>query len=204
MTTPRQIAANRANAKRSTGPRTEHGKARSRMNAWKHGVTAENIVIFVEKADDFDGLRAELWEEWKPQPGLESCHVDYLATQCWRLRRVPLYEAAAIDTCCMGLAQSFADNARLAALHGAPTVEAVEEDIEPGQYLGKVIVHDADILGKLARHEATLMAGIRKTVQMLLLLQGRRATTGRMIEAGTRAIDAPPQQKEITRFRLSN
>ena len=45
MASSRQIAANRANAKRSTGPKTEQGKARSRMNAWKHGLTAEDIVI---------------------------------------------------------------------------------------------------------------------------------------------------------------
>lgn len=40
MTSQRRIDANRRNARRSTGPRTEDGKARSRLNAVKHGLSA--------------------------------------------------------------------------------------------------------------------------------------------------------------------
>lgn len=43
MATPAQIAANRRNALKSTGPRTAAGKARSRMNALKHGLRAATI-----------------------------------------------------------------------------------------------------------------------------------------------------------------
>src|SRR5436853_6253683 len=38
MTSERKIAANRENARRSTGPRTATGKARVRHNAWRHGI----------------------------------------------------------------------------------------------------------------------------------------------------------------------
>lgn len=39
MATEKQIAANRANAKRSTGPRTFAGKCRSAQNAYRHGLS---------------------------------------------------------------------------------------------------------------------------------------------------------------------
>ncbi len=39
MSSERQVAANRANAKRSTGPRTLAGKSRSSRNAYQHGLS---------------------------------------------------------------------------------------------------------------------------------------------------------------------
>ncbi len=39
MASEKQIAANRANAKRSTGPKTAVGKSRSRRNAFRHGLS---------------------------------------------------------------------------------------------------------------------------------------------------------------------
>lgn len=40
MVSPRKIAANRRNSRRSTGPRTSEGKTRSKQNSWRHGLTA--------------------------------------------------------------------------------------------------------------------------------------------------------------------
>ena len=41
----RKLQANRANAQRSTGPRTEAGKAASRRNALKHGILSLSIDL---------------------------------------------------------------------------------------------------------------------------------------------------------------
>lgn len=41
MATPAQIRANRANAQRSTGPKTAAGRQKSAQNARKHGLTSQ-------------------------------------------------------------------------------------------------------------------------------------------------------------------
>ena len=94
MSSEKQIAANQANAKRSTGPNTSGGKARSRMNAWKHGLRAEKVVIAGEDADDLQAIQRELWEEHQPSPGMESLLVERLAHYEWRMRRAVVFEAA--------------------------------------------------------------------------------------------------------------
>ena len=92
MATLKQVTANRANAKRSTGPRTEDGKSRSRLNSWKHGLTAQEITTGSEDPTAFEALRAELWHEFQPTVGLESVVLDRLASYAWRLRRIPRLE----------------------------------------------------------------------------------------------------------------
>ncbi len=51
MATAAQIEANRLNAQRSTGPKTDEGKARVRRNAFKHGMTARTIMPVLPQED---------------------------------------------------------------------------------------------------------------------------------------------------------
>ncbi|MEO6811394.1 MAG: hypothetical protein ABI353_19970, partial [Isosphaeraceae bacterium] len=41
----KQMAANKANAQKSTGPRTDRGKSSSRRNAVKDGLTGDGVVL---------------------------------------------------------------------------------------------------------------------------------------------------------------
>jgi hypothetical protein len=164
MASEKQVAANRANAKRSTGPKAAVGKALSRMNACKHGLTARTIVIQDEDPKKFERLRAELWDEWQPRPGMESVLVDRLAGEIWRLLRPPAFEAAIIGAKC-------ADVAASTDIYGHPTYQ-------PEHYMGEALMDDArsgDALGKLCRYEAALMNGANRTLQQLVVLQDRRA-----------------------------
>jgi len=58
MTSFRQIEANRGNALKSTGPKTEDGKRRSRRNAVRHGLTAETVVVALEDIEDYQAIRS--------------------------------------------------------------------------------------------------------------------------------------------------
>ena len=172
MTSNKQLHANRANATTSTGPRSQAGKLRSRLNSRKHGLTAKMLIIVGENADDFDELRAELMDEHDPQSTLECELVERLAGILWRLRRVPFFEAAILDS-------RQGQVSRTRSLNNRVSEESREtgsdRNVSP---FGQALINDAgssDALGKLARHEATLMNAFTKTLQMLLLLQNNRA-----------------------------
>jgi hypothetical protein len=64
------------------------------MNAWKHGLRAERVVIAGEDAEDLQAIQRELWEEHQPSPGMESLLVERLAHYAWRMRRALIFEAA--------------------------------------------------------------------------------------------------------------
>ena len=76
MATDAQIQANRKNAARSTGPKTEKGKAKARQNALKHGGRAKTLDIMpVLPQEDPKVLeeRIQTWlDEWQPRNAIES------------------------------------------------------------------------------------------------------------------------------------
>jgi len=60
MTSWQQFQANRRNALRSAGPRTEEGKRISRRNALRHGLTAETVIDGLEDSEDYRGFEAAI------------------------------------------------------------------------------------------------------------------------------------------------
>jgi hypothetical protein len=88
MATDKQLKANRDNARKSTGPRSQEGKARSRRNSRKHGLTATMLVTGYEDAVRFEELRDELMNQHDPQSPLECELVERLAGIVWRQRRI--------------------------------------------------------------------------------------------------------------------
>ena len=93
MATPKQTAANRANAQESTGPRTTAGKSVSRFNALKHGIYAIHQIMFNEKPEDLAELAAEYHELYSPADSKQRFLVDTLVHNEWRLRRTRRVEA---------------------------------------------------------------------------------------------------------------
>ena len=87
MTSIRQIEANRRNAERSTGPRTETGKQRSALNALRHGLTAETVVLPLEDLEDYQAFEEAVIEGFDPETASERELVLRVAALLWRLRR---------------------------------------------------------------------------------------------------------------------
>jgi hypothetical protein len=97
---PAQIAANRANALKSTGPKTVAGRNASRMNALKHGIFSSEILVrgryFQENPEEFAQLHQSLRDAYNPVGAAEEMLVDQLVTTFWRTRRLQKAEAGEI------------------------------------------------------------------------------------------------------------
>ncbi len=88
-----KLAANRANAEKSTGPKSEEGKSRSSRNSFKHGLYSKQLVLPGEDPAALDALKADLRAEHQPANETEEILVNELAEQYWRLRRARRLEA---------------------------------------------------------------------------------------------------------------
>lgn len=97
---PAQLAANRRNALKSTGPRTPEGQDVSKMNACRHGILSKEAVVrgrcIKEDDQEFAALHQRLCEELEPVGLLEEMLVDDIVTARWRMRRALKAEAGEI------------------------------------------------------------------------------------------------------------
>jgi hypothetical protein len=98
MATEKQILANRANAKKSTGPRTAAGRAKSSRNALRHGAFARTPVLDGESLSRFTELFAEIKHLVKPRNIIESNLVENIAVAQWQQMRLLAVEKAAIES----------------------------------------------------------------------------------------------------------
>jgi hypothetical protein len=84
---------NRANAQKSTGPRTAAGKQRSSLNALRHGLTGHTIVLPSEDQSAYQRHSHAFLDEYRPKGATETQLVQSLLDTSWQLNR-----AAAVET----------------------------------------------------------------------------------------------------------
>jgi hypothetical protein len=103
MSSLRRIAASRANGKKSQGPVTPEGKARSAANARPtHGLSSpdragHSVILRNENRDEFMLLYGSLVGEHAPVTATEYLTVHEMATTTWRLNRALTMETALLD-----------------------------------------------------------------------------------------------------------
>lgn len=192
--TPAKLAANRRNARSSTGPKSQEGKARVSQNAIRHGLLARTPLLRSENAEAFTAFRDRLLQTLRPVGDLEAIHADRAVTLAWRLRRCANlegglfdwheYEALAVHaheeqvrdetaTLVLALSRSNHDPAALAAARD------VEAEARNQQALGwPALAHgfaaDSTAFLILSRYETMLERGLYKALAELERLQQAR------------------------------
>ena len=187
MATKRQIAANRRNARRSTGPKTAAGKAASSANALRHGLAAARAVVLPdEDADAYERLRQGVIADLDPAGALQEALAQRIVVLLWRLDRAARLEAelfvhgrlavqrkevvasAVRESAAAGLAAMLgeADGARREARFQAK--RAIDADIRAQAPSAQVLVErqeSAKTFDRLARHEGTLQRALNRTLE---------------------------------------
>jgi len=177
MASERQLSANRANARLSTGPKTPQGKVRSSLNALTHGLTAQAVVLEDEDPEEFERFREELIAYFQPGSLFERELVDRIVGIMWRMRRIPTFEACVVEARRDEICYKTGYDPRLSRVR--------EGDF--GILTGYAFIQDSEnqnALGKLSRHEAALMNQLKQTLQLLQMIQSQQsAEEDRLIEA---------------------
>jgi hypothetical protein len=87
MVSQARLESNRANAKKSTGPRSINGKKRSSMNALKHGMTARLALLPDEDPALYDRRRSEWVQNFRPRSDSELFQAERAVYCSWQLQR---------------------------------------------------------------------------------------------------------------------
>ena len=83
----KKLQANRQNAQKSTGPKSRDGKAKVALNATRHGLRSQQIVLPGEDAAAFDQMISSWMDDWKPPTDARRLLVEQAVAHAWRLRR---------------------------------------------------------------------------------------------------------------------
>ena len=207
MTSPKKTEANTRNALKSTGPNTPERKAITRLNATKHGLLSQEVLLPGEDEAALKELGERLRAELRPVGELEDLLVDRIIAAYWRLRRLGRVEAGIFawelygeladrarseaDTyernpLPRGLLETLRTPFTLAdeqkhqeALSRAQEMRA-KQDAETAT-LGRTFIRDADkanAFSKLSRYETAIERSLYKALHELQRLQAARSTEG--------------------------
>ena len=187
MATKRQIAANRRNARRSTGPRSAAGKAASSANALRHGLAAARAVVLPdEDGEAYERLRQGVIADLDPAGALQEALAQRIVVLLWRLdraarleaelfvhgrlavQRAALVSSAVRDSTASSLTALLgeASGARREALFQA--TRAIDADTRQQAPSAQVLVErreSAKTFDRLARHEGTLQRALNRTLE---------------------------------------
>jgi hypothetical protein len=149
---------NRANAEHSTGPKTEEGKKKSSINALRHGLTGQIVVMPSEDLEAYRRHVAAFNTDLQPKGSLEAHLVQSLADTAWRLNRV-----AALETNLLTLGV-----ARVSDRSSAP------QEIQEALAIASTLESRAKALSNLSMHSQRLSRQFERTVNQLQQLQNQR------------------------------
>jgi hypothetical protein len=174
MNKPIQQLVNKANASKSTGPKTRAGKQRSSQNAFKHGLTGNRMILQEHEHEAYNRLTDELNRQLKPGSELERQLVQKIIDAHTRLNRIAALDGNILN---FGLIQM-------------ETAAAHDDALETIAAQCRSWIENADSFEKLGRYEARISRQLLQYTQEFERLRAIR----RCIESSS----APVEDDETT------
>ena len=183
MLSESQIEANRANAQLSTGPKTLEGKQRSSLNALRHGLNAQAVLLPHEDAIAFQRHNKKWWADLKPKGALEEQLVQSLVDLSWRINRMRNMETNM-------LAEAYNQL--------SPTVIASDPETHTALTMARAARKCEDSIIKLGVHEHRATRAFERTSKQLQELQTVRREREKADMIRAEPIHKMQKQKGIT------
>jgi hypothetical protein len=154
-----QLAANRTNAQHSTGPRTPEGKSHSRLNAFRHGITAQVINLPPEEMQAYLAFNKEQIQAHAPANPIEKQLAQTIIDTQWRLNASRAHELSL-----------FADNHE----KSAGMFQAERPEIEAAFTAVQVLSSKMNELKLISLYEQRLNRTLQTTMKQLDERQAER------------------------------
>jgi hypothetical protein len=158
-----QLHANQQNAKKSTGPKTESGKQRSRINATRHGLTGQFHAFSHEDKIAFDEHCTNLMADFQPATYREKILAMSISEDQWRLNRARALEN---NIFAIGVTGTLGD-----------ATDADSPEVHTAISQARVWLTDGPKIQLLSLYETRIRRNIEKNEKQLAELQARRQAT---------------------------
>jgi hypothetical protein len=159
MTTEKQLAANRANAQLSTGPKSEVGKRRSSLNACRHNLTGQVTAMTEEDRIARDAFSAALIKAMGAEGALELQLAQRVATDSWRLNRSSAIED---NIFALGLIDHSGD------------IDVEHPELHTALTAARTFTREAKSIELLTLYEQRINRSLQKNLALLQQLQATR------------------------------
>jgi hypothetical protein len=166
MSSAAQALANQENAQLSTGPRTPDGKRASSLNAIRHGLTSQLLVLPGEDHAPYEAFRVKLLAELAPRGTVEDMLAETVCSTHWRLER-----ARKAELNLLALAQ-YEDL--------PPAIDTIDDPaLRTAMIEAHASVKYERALRNIQIHEARLRSGVFKAIEQFRQAQSERQAADR-------------------------
>jgi hypothetical protein len=159
MSTLAQITANQQNSKKSTGPTTPEGKKRSALNAIRHNLTGQIVVVQESETEIYDTHCREYRADLAPKGKVEIDLAQELADLRWSINRIRAHETNLFSFQSVALSS---------------TLESGDPDVNSAMEISASLEKNMKTLALLSVYEQRKLRAFEKTLAKLKEIQSER------------------------------